>query len=64
MRSIGQKFPPQIPRWKKKREKTLNPKIPTNPETLGARGEAPQPRRVERPERSVPGLPQAARLGS
>lgn len=57
VRSICQKFSPQIPRLKKKKEKILNPQIPTNPETLGARGKAPRLRRVERPSSAPLGCP-------
>lgn len=57
MRSICQKFSPQIPSLKKEEKKILNPQIPTNPETLGARGKAPRLRREEWPSPAPLGCP-------
>lgn len=38
MRSIGQKFPPQIPRWKKKKGKNPESKNSNEPRNFGGKG--------------------------
>lgn len=62
MRSIGQKFPPQIPRWKKKKGKNPESKNSNEPRNFGGKGrgspaEASGEARAQRPWAAPGGAP-------